>query len=256
MSDSQQDGLQHFVSKWYLREPEMQFAEVFVSAAERKRFQAWGALLFEIKHTLFELSDAHVTQIKTAWWADEFQRLANGQPRHPITQALLNVAAPWTSLSSCLFAVIETASTRASNSEQAIAALLPFASVVTDIEDKLFNAKSSSRKELFAVHCLLHRLPHGLAAEDQARIPMHLMARHSINATQLVNIGNTGLLQDWAAELDSVLQDKTAATLFRRARTRFDQAQLKALIAGKGLVKISAAGHLWRAWRAAVTVPR
>jgi hypothetical protein len=196
MSDSQQEGLQHFVSKWYAREPEMQFAEIFASASEKKRFQAWGALLHEIKHTLFELSDANVTQIKTAWWADEFQRLANGQPRHPVTQVLNEIPANWASLSSSLFSVLETGSHRASNTGQAIAGLLPFSSAIIEIEDKVFDAKSSSAEDLFAIHCLLQRLPLGLAAEDQARIPMHLMARHSVNAAQLSNIGHTGLLQD------------------------------------------------------------
>ncbi|MGH8050414.1 MAG: hypothetical protein ACREPB_07140 [Arenimonas sp.] len=256
MSDSDQEGLQHFVAKWYAREPEMQFAEVFVRTSDKLLFHVWGALLYELKHTLFELSDAHVTEIKTAWWADEFQRLSNGQPRHPITQALPDVPLPWSALSSSLFSVIETTAERAGNTEQAVANLLPFASAVLQIEDALFDAKKSSSKEIFAVHCLLHRLPHGLSTEDQARIPMHLMARHSVNAAQLASIGQNGLLQDWAAELDSVLLDKVAGPLFRSARMRFDKARLANLIAGKGFANVSAVKHLWRAWRAAVTQPR
>lgn len=256
MSDSQHEGLQHFVAKWYAREPEMQFAEVFVSAPDKLLFHVWGALLHELKHTLFELSDAHVTEIKTAWWADEFQRLSNGQPRHPVTQALPNTSLPWAALSSSLFSVIETTSIRASNTEQAIAKLLAFSSAVLEIEDALFDAKKSSSKEIFAVHCLLHRLPHGLSTEDQAGIPMHLMARHSLNAAQLAKVGKNGLLQDWAHELDSALVDKVPGSLFRRARMRFDQARLANLIAGKGFANASAVKHLWRAWRAAVAQSR
>ncbi len=255
MSESQHEGLQHFVSKWYAREPEMQFAEVFVPASDKLLFHVWGALLHELKHTLFELSDQHVTDIKTAWWADEFQRLSNGQPRHPLTQALLDISVPWTALASGLFGVIEASATRAGNTKQAIANLLPFAAALTEIEDRLFDAKRASHKSVFAVHCLLHRLPHGLSAEDQAGIPMHLMARHSVNAMQLPTIGRNGLLQDWAAELNSALPDDIAGTLFRRARTRFDQAKLRQLMSGKGFVKTSAPLNLWRAWRAAVTVP-
>ncbi len=256
MTDSQQEDLQHFVTKWYAREPEMQFAEVFVPASEKAVFHAWGALLHELKHTLFELSDSHITSIKTAWWSDEFQRLANLQPRHPITQALKNIEAPWVSLASSLFSVIETASTRANNTEQAIENLLPFASTLIEIEDKVFNAKVPTTKEIFAVHCLLQRLPHGLASDDQARVPMHLMARHAVNTAQLVNLGHVGLLQDWALELLARLEHKVAGSVFRGARTRFDQAQLANLVAGKSIAKSSAPKHLWRAWRAAVAVPR
>jgi len=255
MTDTPHQELQHFISKWYAREPEMQFAEVFVPASEKLLFHVWGALLHELKHTLFELSDPHVTEIKTAWWADELQRLSNGQPRHPITEALPDITVPWASLSSALFSVIETSDTRSGNTEQAIANLLPFAVALTEIEDRLFDAKTASPNELFAVHCLLHRLPNGLSTEDQAGIPMHLMARHSVNTAQLATLGQNGLLQDWAAELNSALSDKTAGTLFRRARTRFDQARLKQLLAGRGFVKTSAPLNLWRAWRAAVSVP-
>ena len=256
MTDTSPQELQHFVSKWYAREPEMQFAEMFVPASEKAQFHIWGALLHELKHTLFELSDSHVTDIKTAWWADEFQRLANAQSRHPITQALNNFEAPWASLSSSLFGVIETTSTRASSTERAIQNLIPFANALIEIEDKVFNVKTATAKEIFAVHCLVQRLPHGLSSEDQARIPMHLMARHSVNAAQLVNIGHQGLLQDWAAELQAQLEHKVAGSVFRSARTRFDKAQLTHLMAGKGFIKASAPTHLWRAWRAAVAVPR
>ena len=256
MSDLQQEGLQHFVSKWYAREPEMQFAEVFVPHSEKLLFHAWGALLHELKHTLFELSDARVTEVKTAWWADEFQRMSIGQPRHPITQALVDVPAPWISLSKSMFSVIETAAIRASNTQQAMTNLLPFANAVIEIEDLVFDCRIATSEKIFAVHCLLHRLPHGLAADDQARIPMHLMARHSINAAQLPTIGQNGLLQDWATELNSVLGEKAAGSLFRRARTRFDQVQLANLMAAKGMKKAPSPKLLWWAWRAAVTVPR
>jgi len=255
MSNTQQEGLQHFISKWYSREPEMQFAEVFVPVSDKRTFHVWGALLHELKHTLFELSDPKVTELKTAWWADEFQRMSKGEARHPITQALSDVPVSWSEVSSGLFHVLESSSVRSSDTGQAIANLLPISGALLHVEDLLFNSAIPASKEIFAVHCLLQRLPHGLSAEDQAGIPMHLMARHSISAAQLPTIGQNGLLQDWAADLDSVLVGKMAGTLFRRARTRFDQAQLNGLMAGKGLVRASAIQHLWRAWRAAVTVP-
>lgn len=254
MSDSSREDLQHYVSKWYAREPEMQFAEVFVPADDKRMFHVWGALLHELKHTLFELSDPKVTEIKTAWWADEFQRLSKDKPGHPITQALPELSGAWRDVSSGLIAVMESTSIRNSNTAQAIQNLLPLADALIDVEDRMFRSSVRTSREIFAVHCLLQRLPKGLSADDQAGIPMHLMARHSVSAAQLPMLGRNGLLQDWATELNSVLVGHVAGTLFRRARTRSDQAQLSGLIDGKGWVKASAPMHLWRAWRAAVAV--
>lgn len=256
MSDSPREDLQHYVSKWYAREPEMQFAEVFVPVADKRMFHVWGALLHELKHTLFELSDPKVTEIKTAWWADEFQRLSKDEPVHPITQALPGLSGAWREVSSGLIAVMESTSTRSSNTAQAIQNLLPLADALINVEDRMFKSSVRTSREIFAVHCLLQRLPKGLSADDQAGIPMHLMARHSVSAAELPTLGRNGLLQDWAAELNSVLVGHVAGTLFRSARIRFDQAQLSALIEGKGFIKVSAPMHLWRAWRAAVAVPR
>lgn len=39
-----------------------------------------------------ESSDPGVAHIKFAWWQEELQRLANGQPRHPVTQAMAEMA--------------------------------------------------------------------------------------------------------------------------------------------------------------------
>lgn len=41
-----------------------------------------------LTEVISECSDPGVAHIKFAWWLEELQRLANGQPRHPITRAM------------------------------------------------------------------------------------------------------------------------------------------------------------------------
>lgn len=52
----------------------------------------------ELTGVLNDCSDPGVAHIKFAWWQEELQRLANGQPRHPVTQALAKTGLPHESL--------------------------------------------------------------------------------------------------------------------------------------------------------------
>lgn len=252
MQASPDDACVHFVAKWQRREPEMQLAEVFCPVADRAVFRAWGALLHELREASFELSDAHVTSVKTAWWAEELIGLGQGRQRHPLSAALLGVDAPWSALGRAL---VEHApdDSRAADTQQAIAALLPLAAVVSATEAAVFHRSASEpAARSLAVHWLLQRLPRGLAQDDLARIPMHLFARHGVAAAQLATGGGDALLRDWAAELASAAPAGIpGAALITRSRRRFDQARLERLASGKGFSEPPAPATLWRAWRAA-----
>ena len=81
MDQQAPDASAHFVGKWLHREPEMVFAEVFCPNDDKLAFRAWGALLHELRESLFELSDPSVARIKTAWWAEEMIGLGQGRQR-------------------------------------------------------------------------------------------------------------------------------------------------------------------------------
>ena len=55
----------------------------------RKGITAFYALCRELDDVVDECSDAQVARIKLAWWRTEIGRLYQGQPEHPVTQALL-----------------------------------------------------------------------------------------------------------------------------------------------------------------------
>lgn len=232
----------------------MQFAEVFCPAACKPYFRAWGALLHELRETLFELSDARIISIKTAWWAEELIGLAQGHTRHPLTQALLGTDAPWESLGRALLQHASNDDVRATDTAEAMGLLRPMAKAVIAVEAALFHAKAAddSAAHALAIHWLLQRLPQGMGMDDQARIPMHLFARYSLNAGQLAAGQGEALLRDWARELATALPNAlTGNALIRRARARFDRARLDRFVAGKGFTEPPVATTFWRAWRAA-----
>lgn len=247
-----EDACADFVAKWQQREPEMHLAEVFCPASSRPHFRAWGALLHELREALFELSDPRVTGIKTGWWAEELIAMPGGQPRHPLTQALAGIDAPWQALGRALLTHAD-ADVRASDTAQAVELLLPTAKAVVAVEAAVFSAGiQENAAPSLAVHWLLHRLPQGLAGDDQARIPMHLYARHGLTAAEVAAGQGEALLRDWAGELARVCPGPLRrAALIRRSRQRFDQARLQRLAAGKGFAEPPAPITLWRAWRAA-----
>jgi hypothetical protein len=254
-SDDDHDSAQelpHFVAKWYAHEHEMQWAEVFCPPPQKKLFCVYGAFQNEIRHTLFELSDARVTEVKTAWWAEECQRISNAKPRHPLAKVLQDYSADYLALAAAMLRL--NTYVRAANTDDAIDALMPLASAMQHIEARLFDTKANdAAAKALAVSWLLKRLPMGLAMEDQARIPMHLLARHGVNAAALMNIdAHHALLKDWAQELKHALPAKIpSSNLMAKARLHFDHARLANLIAGKGFVRANAFTLLWRAWKAA-----
>ena len=254
---------EHFVAKWWQREPEMRVADAFAAAGDRGnatarlRFQAWGALLHELREALFELPDPGVAAAKRGWWAEELQAIGGGAPRHPLGEALATTeeapAAPWTGLSLALVGAGGEA--HAADTAQTVAALQSLAQAAIDVENALFRVRDDdgSAARALAVHWLLQRLPHGLGAEDGARVPMHLLARHGLTLAQLPSAADA-LLRDWATELAAALPRRGGGAFARRARARFDAARLHRLASkgGQGgFAEPGGFGSLWRAWRAA-----
>lgn len=246
------DATAQFVGKWQRREPEMILAEVFCPPADRGLFRAWGALSHELREAMFELAEPRVASAKTAWWAEELAGLQEARQRHPLSAELLGTPAPWQALARAL-AVFTHDVQRPADTTESLRALLPTAEAFIAVESALFGAAANSAAAAsLARHWLLMRLPEGLHRDDQARIPMHLLARHGLTATQLASDGVAPLLADWGHELAVAGPDSVAgATFFRRSRHDFDQARLARLAAGGAIGAPMPLATLWRAWRAA-----
>lgn len=250
MTDLPADAIEHFVAKWHRREPEMALAEVFCPPETRARFRAWGALVHELREAAFELSDARVTAVKSQWWAEELLNLGQGRGRHPISAVLEAPALPWTALARALLEQAQF-DARPGDAAQALDQVRPLAQALAEVEAGLFGETVAPGSiDAIAVHLLLQRLPAGLAAEDQARLPLSLLARHGLTAAQVAAGQGEALLRDWARAL-AAAQPARSGPLFRRLRTGFDRIRLERLAAGRGFAPPAAPLSVWRAWRIA-----
>jgi hypothetical protein len=240
-----------FVAAWLAREPEMAVAAAFCPAGQRTRFRAWGALCHQLRETLFELSDPRVSAAKTAWWAEELAGWARGASRHPLAQELLPVAADWAGLGRALLAAgMDEA--RAAEAEQALRSFDAWSLAVARVECALFDAPAPGDLRPWNVHWLLHRLPHGLATDDGARVPLQLLARHQLSRQALQAGGGTALLAEWSGWLRTQLPAPAADwPIYRRLRAAQDGLRLERIAAGRGFGAPPALAGLWRSWRAA-----
>jgi hypothetical protein len=249
------DAIHGFVGKWWQREPEMRVAAVFCPPVQRPVFEAWGALLHELREAAFELSDARVTEGKCGWWAEELAGWAQARSRHPLGRVLAPLPAPWVGLANAWAGITDLEPAQA-DTRAAIAALTPAARAVAAVEQALLATAAmpdaGDASDAIATHWLAMRLPEGLVAADRARVPMHLLARHGGPAFADPGPARASLLRDWSRELLAApTPTATVGTVFRRCRTAFDRARL-ARLAGDGQGGEPAAlGTLWRAWRAA-----
>ncbi|MRH77447.1 squalene synthase HpnD [Spiribacter sp. C176] len=66
----------------------LHYALLFAPQDQRQGLAALAALRAEILEVPREVSDAGIGAVKLTWWQEELQRLAEGNPRHPVTQAL------------------------------------------------------------------------------------------------------------------------------------------------------------------------
>jgi hypothetical protein len=245
------DALAGFVGKWWQREPEMRIAANFCPAPARDVFDAWGALGHELHESAFERSDARVAEGKCGWWAEELIGWGERRHRHPLGRVLSQRDAPWAGLGRAWLAIAE-APDPAADAAGALAALDAPARALAAVEAALFgHAPDAAQARAIAVHALAQRLPHGLAAGDRARVPMHLVARHGAAAFAAPGPAQAALLRDWAAELLAALPSPAPGSAFRRSRTAFDRARLAALARTGQATEPAGLATLWRAWRAA-----
>ncbi|MBA1148920.1 squalene/phytoene synthase family protein [Ectothiorhodospiraceae bacterium WFHF3C12] len=66
------------------------YALLFAPPERRHALTALSAWRREVGSVVPDCSDAGVAAVKLNWWHEEVDRLFQGQPRHPVTQALLD----------------------------------------------------------------------------------------------------------------------------------------------------------------------
>ncbi len=83
------------------------YAFLFLPRPRRAAITAFYAFCREVDDVVDEVSDPGVAQTKLAWWQAEVTRAYNGQPTHPVLQALMPHVAEYGIEARHLLAVIE-----------------------------------------------------------------------------------------------------------------------------------------------------
>ncbi len=79
----------------------------FLSPERRRAITAFYAFCREVDDIADECHDVTVAGAKLAWWRDEVNRLYQGKPEHPVTQALLEAVQPYRLPQEALEQIIE-----------------------------------------------------------------------------------------------------------------------------------------------------
>ncbi|MES2947830.1 MAG: presqualene diphosphate synthase HpnD [Pseudomonadota bacterium] len=83
------------------------YAFLFLPAPKRAAITAFYAFCREVDDVVDDMVDASVAQTKLAWWQSEVAKAFAGQPSHPVTKALMPLAAEFHIEQRHLQAVIE-----------------------------------------------------------------------------------------------------------------------------------------------------
>lgn len=272
MSDA---GFQSFLDKWLAAEPAQAIAPGYLDAAERDACCALACLEHELIAATYGIREPQVAAVKLNWWGEELARARQGEPLHPLTQALFADARA-AALPAELYVAPVTAALAqlgqdgVADFDAQLAAAERFHGALAALETAFwFGAQAPSARA--ARLAALGHLGAALAwldaegTHEHLPLPMALLARHQLT--------REGLLQPSAAR-DAALRDQLRAltqaleaaqrlpgplSLFRSLRARQDRARLAgALRAADPLAALRApqrprlgdAFHLWRAARA------
>ena len=83
------------------------YAFLFLPRPRRAAITAFYAFCREVDDVVDEVSDPGVAQTKLAWWRNEVAQAFAGQPSHPVTKALMPLAADYDITPKQLLAVID-----------------------------------------------------------------------------------------------------------------------------------------------------
>lgn len=271
MSDGAFDD---YLSAWRDADPQRAYAWLFLRPAERIRYGGSAALVHEWRKTLREVREPQVAVAKLGWWREELQRAADGEPRHPLTQALF--ADQWVRAVplSCWTAVVDAslllvAAPPPADFDVQRHAIAPLSAAVAELETRLWFSPSADPARAAAVTAIanlvadLRALP-SEAERGRSPLPMNLLARHGLGIEQVAVDGpaQRAAVRDYAQLLGDALADVATMTgpltLFRALALQRDlQDVARSAKAENPLAVLRAPatgfGTLLKTWRAART---
>jgi phytoene synthase len=264
------DAAAGFVAKWAELRPEFALASRFPAGPAAGPRLAFACIAFELEHAAFSIEDDSVAAAKLAWWAEEFLRLHDGSPQHPLTRGLLahggfpGPVAPWQD------AIVGAMAQREAGPAADLAALLAgfrgFCRPIAEIESQCIggiDVETAARAAALshAVRACAELVASAL--RGTLALPLDRLARHGLSRHDLGVPGaaRSAALREHLATLAECARgplDTFGLGVMRRAALVADRARAqraardaepsKRLQRELGRVPIAAA---WAAWRAA-----
>lgn len=276
MSD---DALASYLSRWREADPQRASAWLFLRHDERIRFGALAALQEEWLRAVRDAREPQVAAAKLGWWREEVQRAAQGEARHPLTQALFAGAhvrvvpvACWTApVDASLLAL---AALPAADLAAQLAAAKPLAAALAELETRVWFGEQAESARATAVVAILQlvtslRALGATAGNGHPPLPMNLLARHGLTLDDLARDGEArrAAVRDQAVDLERELT--CAATmpgplgLFRAVGLQHDLRALQRAVRAddplaalrvpepgfRNLLKTWRAARIWRGYR-------
>lgn len=269
MSDGAFD---EYLSAWRDADPQRVYAWLFLQPDERIRYGGCAALVREWRKMLREVREPQVAVAKLGWWREELQRAADGEPRHPLTQALFADArvralplSYWTAVVDAT--LLRVGAAPCTDFEAQRHAFAPLASAIAELETRLWFATSTDVARAAAVTALamlvadLRALPVEVE-RGRSPLPMSLLARHGLTIEGLAKQApaRRDALRDYAHLMREALVEAAGMpgplTLFRATALQHDLQSLERAAGAEdplATLRVSGLGFgAWlKTWRAA-----
>lgn len=258
------DDSDHFVAKWLDAEPWHRLLLVFESPANRRARRLIEALGHELRGTALDSSDARVVAARLGWWMEEWQQLAAGTPRHPVTIALASIAdqpiaaqagAAWVDAATALAIDASDPTTPAR-----IERWQRYTQAQAAASQSWLRA-SGGDAAVHAASLLVERI--GMRQADlkagRLPVPLDVLARHGLTRSQFVDddAATARALADYAGDLALSLGRSSAASAgsYRRAQAALARLRARGIAptaasAASGAARLPPLRSAFAAWRA------
>jgi phytoene synthase len=266
-------ALETWLGDYRAAHPQLEPAWLFLRNDPRRDvYGAFEALRQEWLDAVYAIRAPNVAATKLQWWAEELQRVREGQARHPLTRALFADAAAsaipltqWNELLRAALLQLETPPPADFSAQLAQAASLHGALARIEIALWFGPGADTRRAERSAavqrVVAALRNLPMEVDY-GRAPLPMSLLARHGLPQAALIEDGpaRRAAMRDQAAtllrELDAAAKLPGPLSPFRGLQVRLDGRSLRRVArVDEPLAAIreltGGFGALLDAWRAA-----
>jgi phytoene synthase len=269
-------AFEDYLEQWRVASPQRALAWLFLRRDERQRYGALAALEHEWLKAVRDMREPQVAAAKLGWWRDEMQRAAQGQARHPLTQALFADQAVRRVPLACWTAPVEAAvaalaAAPSPDFANRCRSAEPLADALAQLETRIWFGEGVAVRRASRVIALEHLMAdagalEAAAARGRSPLPMNLLARHGLTLDALGrdSPARRAALRDHLDDLADALAEAAGMsgvlTLIRDAgmqygrdvldRARHAEEPLSALASPaygvRGLLKTWRAARTWR----------